>query len=175
MNRDNDVSAVLRQYAAETGVHSVQKVEQDFVAIAQQVPAQEVTGGLVQAIHSEQTPPFDELMRQSFERADAGQRAAMLKRLLEGASPRVLSPLTDNTVLRYIARDEYHVVSVHADDAIGGLLSPGVFQQIAGEAAAHDPTVVDRMSEFYAVDPDAGRTLGGAALSVALGKMAETI
>lgn len=175
MNRDNDVSAVLRQYAAETGVHSVQKVEQDFVAIAQQVPADEITGGLVQAIHSEQTPPFDELMRQSFERADAAQRTAMLKRLLDGASPRVLQPLTDNSVLHYIGRDEYRVAAVHVDDTIAGTLSPGVFQQIASEAAAQDPSVVDRMSEFYAVDPDAGRTLGGVALSVALGKMSENI
>lgn len=174
MNRDNDVSAVLQQYAAETGVHSVQKVEQDFVAIAQQVPADDVTGGLVQAMHSEQTPPFDELMRQSFERADAGQRVAMLKRVLDGASPQVLRPLIDNSMLHLAGDDERAMASVYVDDAVAGMLSPELFQQVAHEAAVQDPSIIARMSELYAVDPDAGRTLGGAALSVALGKIAES-
>lgn len=175
MNRDNDVSAVLQQYAAETGVHSVQKVEQDFVTIAQQVPAEEVTGGLVQAIHSEQTPPFDELMRDSYARADVAQRKEMLKRLLDGAHPAVLRPLVDNNVLHYIGTDGGSMAGVYVDDDIAERLSPDVFQQIAREASSLDPEVVSKMSEFYADDPHAGRTLGGAALSVALGKMAETI
>lgn len=174
MNRDNDVSAVLQQYAAETGVHSMQKVEQDFVAIAQQVPADEITGGLVQAIHSEQTPPFDELLRHSFERADAGQQSAMLKRLLEGAGPQVLRPLIDEGMVQQAGSDVHTMAPAYVDDAIAGTLSPEMFQRIARDAAVQDPAIIDKMSEFYAVDPDAGRTLGGVALSVALGKMADT-
>lgn len=174
MNRDNDVSAMLQQYAAETGVHSVQKVEQDFVTIAQQVPPEDVTGGLVQAMHSEQTPPFDEMLRDSFARGDTAQRAAMLKRLLDGASPGVLRPLLDKRILHYIGAEDRSMAGVHVDDDAAERLAPEVFQLVAREAAEQDPEIIDKMSEFFAIDPDAGRTLGGAALSVALGKMAES-
>ena len=124
MSQENDVSAVLQQYAAETGVHSVQKVEQDFVAVAQRVPAEHVTTGLVEAMQSERTPPFEDMVGDSFERGSDDLRTVMVRRL-------------------------------------------------ARAAVQADPSVIERMSEFFAVDPAAGRTLGGAALSVALGKIAE--
>lgn len=149
MNRDNDVSAVLQQYAAETGVHSMQKVEQDFVTIAQQVPAETVTDGLAEAMHSEQTPPFHDMLCESYARSDTVQREGMLARLLA-----------------FAGRD------LHRPHG-GGLPEPEEFRQIAREAADQDPAVIEKMSEFYAIDPFAGRTLGGAALSIALGKMAE--
>ena len=153
MNRDNDVSAVLQQYAAETGVHSVQKVEQDFVTIAQQVPAETVTDGLAEAMHSEQTPPFHDMLCDSYARGDTVQREGMLARLLAFTGQDLHRP--------------------HADGRVGGLPEPEVFRQIAREAAERDPAVIDKMSEFYAIDPVAGKTLGGVALSIALGKMAE--
>ncbi|HEY0846258.1 MAG TPA: hypothetical protein VGE12_12890 [Noviherbaspirillum sp.] len=173
MNRENDVSAVLQQYSAETGVHSVQKVEQDFVAIAQHVPAGDLTGGLAQAIHSEQTPPFDELMRDSYMRGGATQRAAMLKRLLDGASAEVLRPLVNDNVFPHVDVARQSLAAVHVDESIAGQLAPETFQQVARLAVEEDPAVIDRMIEFYAIDPDAGRTLGGAALSVAMGKVAD--
>lgn len=173
MNRDNDLSAVLQQYAAETGVHSVHKVEQDFVAVAQQVPAEEVTDGLAQAMHSEQTPPFEDVLAESFARGDAALRSDMLRRLIEAAGHAVLKPLADHRILPPLPATEYIRAIEHVDDEAAQRLAPDAFRHIAREAVMQDPTVVDRMSEFYAVNPSAGRTLGGATLSVALSKMAE--
>lgn len=173
MNRDNDLSAVLQQYAAETGVHSVQKVEQDFVAVAQQVPTEEVTDGLAQAMHSEQTPPFEDVLAESFDRGDAGLRSDMLKRLIDAAGHVVLKPLADHRILPPLPDDAHDQASGQIDGEAVLRLAPEAFRDIAREAVLQDPSVVDRMSEFYAINPLAGKTLGGATLSVALSKMAE--
>ena len=172
MSRENDVSAVLQQYAAETGVHSVQKVEEDFVAVAQHVPAEHVTTGLAEAMHSEKTPPFEDMVADSFERGSDEVRAAMLKQLIDGASPAVVKPLIDDGLLPRAANGSGHP-AVPVDTALVQDLDTEVVRRLAREAAIEDPSVINRMSEFFAVDPAAGRTLGGVALSVALSKMAE--
>jgi len=171
MSRENDVSAVLQQYAAETGVHSVQKVEQDFVAVAQHVPAEHVTTGLAEAMHSEQTPPFEDMVGDAFERGSDELRAAMLKRLIDGASAAAVKPLIDDGLLPRAANGSGHP-AVPVDTGLVRELDTEVIRRLAREAAQEDPSVIDRMSEFFAVDPAAGRTLGGAALSVALSKIA---
>ena len=172
MNRKTDVSAVLQQYAAETGVLSVQKVEQDFVAVAQNVPAEDVSTGLAEAMHSEQTPPFEDMVGESFERGSDELRAAMLKQLIDGVSPDVVKPLIDDGVLPRAANGSGQP-EVPVDTALAQQLNADVVRRLAREAVQDDPAVIDRMSEFFAVDPTAGRTLGGRALSVALTKIAE--
>lgn len=174
MNRDNDLSAVLQQYAAETGVHSVQKVEQDFVAVAQQVPTEDVTDGLAQAMHSEQTPPFEDVLAESFARGDATLRSEMLRRLIDTAGAVVIKPLAEHQILPQRSKDGYGQAGEHIDNEATLRLAPDAFRDIVRDAVMRDPVVVDRMSEFYAVNPLAGKTLGGATLSVALSKMAET-
>jgi len=166
MSRANDVSALLQQYAAETGVRSVQKVEQDFIDIAQQVPSEAVSHGLAEALHSEQTPPFEQVVVASFERGDARQRAGMLKPLLEAAGPAATSPLLGQHAP---AQDD----SLPVESRLASFLHPDAVERLARHAAQADPAVVHRMSSLYAGDPELGKTLGGATLSVALGKLAE--
>lgn len=172
MSRENDLSAVLQQYAAETGVHSVQKVEQDFVAVAQKVPAEHVSTGLAEAMHSERTPPFEDMVGESFERGDDALRVAMLRQLIDGAGPDVVKPLIDDGVLPRAANGSERP-EVPVDAALVRQLDTEVVRRIAREAARDNPAFIERMSEFFAVDPAAGRTLGGRTLSVALGKIAE--
>lgn len=164
MNRESDVSALLQQYAAETGVRSMQKVEQDFAAVLQQVPAEHVTSGLAEAMHSEQTPPFEDMVGDSFARGDETLRAEMLRQLLDCAGPAAMGPLVDSGIL-VSADGGVPFVTADAD--------PELVRRIAREAVLEDPDVVFRMSEFYVEDPAACQALGGAALSVALGKIAE--
>ncbi|MFC7513677.1 hypothetical protein ACFQUU_01525 [Herbaspirillum sp. GCM10030257] len=172
MSRENDVSALLQQYAAETGVRSVQKVEQDFVEVAQQVPSETLTHGLSEAIYSDQTPPFEQMVGESFERGDSRQRAGMLKELLDAAGPAAAQPLIDNGVLP-ATPDHIETTGGLVDSELAGRLQSSLVEQVAYEAAQEDPSVIDRMSSLYAEDPELGKTLGGVTLSVALGKMAE--
>lgn len=170
MSSKKDVSSVLQQYATETGVYSMQKVEDDFVEVTQQVPAEHVSTGLSEAIRSEQTPPFGQMVGQSFEQGDARQRAGVLNRLLDAAGPAAAQPLVDRGVLRSVppGTPEPAVTPELADQ-----LHPELVQQIAHTAEQENPDVIDRMSNLYAEDPTLGKTLGGGTLSVALTKIAE--
>jgi hypothetical protein len=52
-------------------------------------------------------------------------------------------------------------------------MTPEQVQQIAAQAEQHNPGIVDRMGDFYAEHPTLVKTLGGAALAIALGHMAQ--
>lgn len=166
MSRANDVSALLQQYAAETGLRSVQKVEQDFLDIAHQVPSEAVSHGLAEAIRSEQTPPFEQVVVASFERGDARQRAGMLKPLLDAAGPTATTPLINQHAS---AQD----TCLPVESRLASYLHPEAVEMLARHAAQADPAVVHEISRLYAGDPELGKTLGGATLSVALGKLAD--
>lgn len=171
MSKGNDVAAVLQQYAAETGVYSTKKVERDFLEVAQQVPAQMVTNGLSEALRSEQTIPFEQVVGQSFEQVDSQQRAGMLKQLLDGAEPDAVQPLLDKGVLGIRIKDASGEERLLAVDA--AQVHPDLVQQLALELRQLDPAVIDKMSSLFAEDPDLLKTLDGATLSVALNKIAE--
>ena len=52
-------------------------------------------------------------------------------------------------------------------------LTPEQVQVIASHAEQSNPGIVDQLSGFYAKHPTLVKTLGSAALSIALAKMAE--
>jgi hypothetical protein len=52
-------------------------------------------------------------------------------------------------------------------------ISPELVQQLANHAEKADPSIVDKASAFYAQHTTLVKTLGGAALSIALAKVAE--
>jgi hypothetical protein len=52
-------------------------------------------------------------------------------------------------------------------------VSPEVVQQLAIHAEKSDPSIVDKASAFYAQHSTLVKTLGGAALTIALAKVAE--
>jgi hypothetical protein len=53
-----------------------------------------------------------------------------------------------------------------------GQIPPEAVQQIAEQAEKHDPTIIDRISDFYAEHPTLVKSLGAAALTIALSKIA---
>jgi hypothetical protein len=162
MDLEKDVSSVLQQYATDTGVYSTEKVERDFVRVTQEVSPEHVTNGLSEALRSEQTPPFDQVVGQTFEQGDPAQRAGMLKQLLDGAGPSVVKPLVESGVAHEAVTPE-----------IADQVHPGLVQQMAREAEQENPDVIDKMSNFYAEDPALVASLGGGTLSVAMSKIAE--
>jgi len=50
----------------------------------------------------------------------------------------------------------------------GGDLTPAEVQEIATKAEQHDPSVLDKVGGFYAEHPQLVKTLGSAALAIAL-------
>jgi hypothetical protein len=171
MSVEKDVSSVLQQYAAETGVYSKEKVERDFAQVTQELPAEHVTNGLSEALRSEQTPPFDQVVGESFEQGDAVQRAGMVNQLLDGAGPSVVRSLVEGGVpedaLKCSAQQESAITPEMAEQ-----LHPELVQLLAREAHQENPDVIDKLSNLYVEDPALVNTLGGGTLSVVMSKIA---
>jgi hypothetical protein len=52
-------------------------------------------------------------------------------------------------------------------------LDPQDIEDIAKEAEKKDPSVIDKISQVYAQQPQLVKMLGGAALAIVLGRMAQ--
>jgi hypothetical protein len=122
------------------------------------------------ALRSEQTPPFPQMVAQLFERGDVQQRTGMLSQLIGNISPAVLASLTAGRLGSAAGGNGARVV-VTPNQA--SQVTPAQVEQIAAHAQDRDPGIVDTMGEFYAQHPDLVKTIGGAALAFALGKIAE--
>lgn len=123
-------------------------VNDDFDSIAREVPRHELSEGLEEAFRSEQTPPFEQMVRQLFERSDPDQRAGALNRIRESLGRREITP--DE------ARDT----------------DPGEVESLAAQAERNNPSIMHRIAQFYADHPQLVQVLGQAALGIAMNRMA---
>jgi len=167
-----DLRGLLQQYVGGLGsVQSSENVSNDFQKAAQSVPHDVVKEGLSETFRSEQTPPFANIVSQLFSQATPRQQADMLNQLLNGLSSEALGLLAQRGVLAPFLEHggERPTVSPEQTDRV----TPEQIREIATHAEQHNPSIVERMSDFYADHPALVKTLGGAALSVALAKMAE--
>lgn len=163
-----ETTDVLRQYVADTGVRSARQVATDFDAVARELPPEAVTSGLSEAFRSGQTPSFGQLLLQSFEQGDTQQRKAVLGRLLAAAGPQVLRRLQEKGVLPEVSPGQ-------TDQVAALLQNPEAVRIVADAASRENPALIDVISNCYAADPALARTLGGAALNVALQKIAQRL
>ncbi len=170
-----DLGNILQHYLG--GTPDSQAADQHFDQAARSAPTDLVGRGLSEMFRSDATPPFPQMAGQLFGRSDPTQRAGLLNQLLAGIGPAVLASL---------ARD--------GGGGLGGLLgrstggatpppqltpeqantvTPDEVQVIAEHAHQANPGIVDRIGGFYAEHPGLVKTLGSAALTIALAKMAE--
>ncbi len=170
-----DLGNILQQYLGGASAPPAQ-AEAHFDQAAQAAPADVLTSGLAAMFRSGQTPPFGQMAGQLFGRADPNQQAGMVNSMLGGMGPSVLASLaaqggTLGGLLSQLTGGGGGTPSVTPAQA--SQLSPDQVQVIASHAEQANPGIVDRMSEFYAQHPTLVKTVGGAALSIALSKMAE--
>ena len=123
-------------------------VGDDFDEIAQAVPRHELGEGLEEAFRSEQTPPFEQMVRKLFEHSDPDQRTGALNQFRE-------------------ALGRGHVTPDEARD-----VQPEQVETMAAQAAQANPNIMQRISQFYAQHPQVVRMLGQVALGVAMNRMA---
>jgi len=150
-------------------------VESHFDQALQGSPAALVSQGLAAMFHSDQTPAFGQMVGQLFGQANPDQQAGMLNHLLSGMGPQVLSAIEGGAggaalsgILSQLGGANGTVTPEQA-----GQISPEQVQQLADHAHQQDAGIVEHMSGFYAQHADLIKTLGGAALTIALSKMAD--
>lgn len=170
-----DLGSLLSQFV-NNGTPS--SAPDHFEQAAQNASPDLLSQGLSAMFHSDQTPPFSQMAGQLFGQANPSQQAGMLNQLLSSMGPTVLASLLGgagggalSSLLGRATEAGTAPVAVTPEQA--ATVTPEQVQQIASHAEQHSPGVIDKMSEFYAEHTSLVKTLGGAALTIALAKMAE--
>lgn len=152
---------ILSQYAARPT-----STETDFAEVAPQVAPDVLGDGIAHAFRSDETPPFGQMVGQLFGGSNMTQRAGLLTQLLGGIAPAVLGKLGSV----FANRGAGSTAPVSEADA--AQVSPDQVRDIATQAEKANPGILDQIGGFYAKHPDAVKALGGVALAIALGRIA---
>ncbi|MEO8278278.1 MAG: hypothetical protein ABI564_01230 [Ideonella sp.] len=167
-----DLGALLREVTGG----SVASTPEQFQQAAQNAPPDLLGKGLSAMFRSDQTPPFGQMAGQLFSDANPNQQASMLNRLLSQMGPSVLASLPAGAaagLAGVLAQMTGGGSAPQLTPAQASQLTPDQVTQIASHAEQHSPGIIDKMSTFYAEHPGLVKTLGSAALTIALAKMAE--
>jgi hypothetical protein len=171
-NMGFDLGNLLQQYLGGGANANTAQASDDFDRVAQSAPRETLAHGVTQALRSDQTPPFPQMVSQMFGQSNPNQRAGMLNQILASVGPSVLSSMAGGALGNLFGGNQQQP-RVTPEQA--AQVSPQQVQEIAAKAEEHNPGVVDRMGDFYSQHPDLVKAIGGAALAVALGHMAQGI
>lgn len=163
-----DLGNLLQQYLGGGANANPNQASDDFDRVAQAAPRTDVAQGVTQALRSDQTPPFAQMVTQLFNNGTPDQRAGMLNRLLANVGPGVLSTVAGGLLGNLRGADQ---AQISPDQA--AQVPPDAVRQLAEHAEQQNPGVVERMGDFYADHPNLVKAIGGAALAIALGHMAQ--
>jgi len=173
-----DLGSLLQQYAGGAAP-AAQDASEHFTQVAQNASPDLLSQGLSALFRSNQTPPFGQLAGQMFGQANPNQQAGMLNQLIGSMGPAVLSSLLGGAagagLSGVLGRQAQGGGAPSITPAQASQLTPEQVQQIASHAEQHNPGIIDQMSGFYAQHPGLVKTLGGAALTIALAKMADSV
>lgn len=157
----NNLSGLLNQYSNPQGGQSSATAEQDFDEVSRVAPPNAIGQGVAEAFRSDQTPPFAQMLGSLFGNSNGSMRAGVLGSLAAAVGPQVLSSILSRHGSPQMAGGQ---ISPEQADRI----SPAAVEEIAEEAKKSDPTIMDRMGDLYAQHPGLVKTLGAAALGIAM-------
>jgi hypothetical protein len=168
----NQLGGLLQQYATASATQAPETVDHDFDEIAQVAPKWAIADGLAQAFRSDQTPAFGQMAAQLFDRSSKRERASIINTLISTLGPAVTSQILGRTgspgPLGGLSGGQAQVTPEQAEQ-----ISPGEVNDLASEAVKRDPSIIDRLSDFYAEHPTLIKTLGAPALAITLSNIAQ--
>ena len=144
-------------------------VHAHFDQVAQAAPSSAIAEGLAAAFHSDQTPPFGQMVSSLFSSSSGDQKAGMLNHLISSVSPSMLAQILPMLGLAGLTGS----TSARITPEQAQKVSPQAVQQAATHAEKNDPSTVGALSAFYAQHSSLIKTLGGSALAIALAKIAQ--
>ena len=162
-----NISEILGQYATRPT-----DTNADFDEVAKGVSPDLVRDGLAHSLRSDKTPSFGNMVASLFGASNGQQRAGLLGQLIQAAGPAVLAQLSGGGLGKPLRGAQGAAASPQIDPAQAESLSPQEAEAIATAAEKNDPGILDRVADFYARRPDVVKSIGGAALAIALGHMA---
>jgi len=176
----SQLSGVLQQYTGAGAAPARSNVPDDFDQIAQTAPQSELADGLAAAFRSDQTPDFGQMAGQLFNNSNGEQRAGILNTLIRAAGPMILSQVLSRQtgsnaggglsgLIEKLTNGQQTQVTPEQAEQIPA----EAVQEIAAQAEKKDPSIIDHVSNFYAEHPTLVKTLGAAALTIALSQIAK--
>jgi len=173
MNWMNDLGGILQQYSGAGAAQAPDTVDDDFDQTAQAAPLGTLANGLSAAFRSDQTPEFGQMIGNLFGQSNGQQRAGILNTLISTLGPTIAAQLFARKGLSGLAGllggGQTEVTPEQAEQ-----VPPEAVQEIAAHAEQRDPSIIDMASKFYAEHPTLVKSLGGAALAIALAKIVES-
>lgn len=157
---------ILQQYSKGAANSASSEVDQHFEQVAQAAPTAVVGQGVADAFRSDATPEFGQMVGQMFGQSNPQQQAGVLNQLLRSIGPGLLATIAGGALGRLTAGNAAGTTEVTPQQA--SQLTPDQVQAIAAQAEKHDPSVLDKVGGFYADHPQLVKTLGSAALAIAL-------
>jgi hypothetical protein len=166
----DQVGNLLKQYTggAAAAAAPAQDVNAHFDQVAAAAPAGTLAAGLAAAFHSDQTPAFGNMLSGLFANSTGEQKAGLLNQLMANVTPAMLSSIAGGGALAGLLKSGGQITPEQAQQ-----VSPQAVQEIAAQAKQANPSIVDTVSNFYAQHTTLCKTLGGAALSICLAKVAQ--
>jgi len=167
----NQIGNLLKQYTSggAAAAAPAPDVHAHFDQVAQAAPKGIIAEGLAAAFRSDRTPVFGQMLSTLFANSNGDQKAGMLNQLFSSVNPALLTQVLSGIGVAEVAGRETPQLTPEQAQKI----SPEVVQQLATHAESSNPSIVESVSNFYAQHGTLVKTLGGAALSVALAKIAE--
>jgi hypothetical protein len=165
------IGDLLKQYSANSATPvAAPAVEQHFDQVAQAVPSSTLAGGLAEAFRSGQTAPFPQLAAQLFANGNSQQQAGVLNGLIATLGPAVIATFAGGAPNSPLAG---LLQSGSVTPAQAASVSPAEVQALTAHAENQDPSIIDRVSAIYAEHPTLIKSLGAAALTIAMKKIAD--
>lgn len=176
-----ELSGLLQQYQGAQPDQAPDTVDNDFDQIAQAAPQPALADGLAAAFRSEQTPEAGQMAANLFNNSNPQQQAGLLNTILRYAGPAILGRVMaggggggtggggglSDLINIFKGGGQQEVTPEMA-----GQVPPEAVQQAVDQAQKEDPSIIDKISDFYAEHPTLVKTLGTAALTIALAKIA---
>jgi hypothetical protein len=157
---------ILSQVVSGNTAHS----EQHFDTVAQNAPADVLASGLAGAFRSDQTPAIGQMVGQMFGNSSGQQQAGMLNQILATLGPAATAALAGGALGKIMSPGSTQITADQASQ-----LSPQQVQDVVDHAHEVNPGIADQLASFYSQHSGLIKTLGGAALAIAMAKMKDHV
>jgi hypothetical protein len=164
-----DLGNLLQKYLNPSAAPSAD-ASAHFDQVAQHASPEVMGQGISDALRSDQTPPLGQMVSSIFSNANPQQQAGMLNQILGSLGPGALSSLSGGALGGLAGALGGARPQITPEQA--SQLSPQQVQDLANHAEKTGPDIFDKLGSFYAQHPQLVKTLGSAALTIALAKMA---
>jgi hypothetical protein len=165
------IGDLLKQYSGSSAPPGNSPgVEQHFDQVAQAVPATTLASGLAEAFRSGQTAPFPQMAAQLFANGNNQQQAGVLNGLMASLGPAMIAKFASSSPNSPLAA---LLQSGSVTPAQAASVSPADVEALTSHAQNQDPSIIDRVSAIYAQHPVLIKSLGAAALTIAMKKIAD--